>query len=75
MSKWEHCQGVGVDITGLIDWSDSHIVPLQSFADPPDLIVPRPDNLLEGKARASDLSVAQASCEVGKKEKEFFEHP
>ncbi len=44
------------NITGLIDWSGCHTMPLESFANPPDLIVPRPDKFLEGKARAGDLS-------------------
>jgi len=44
------------NITGLIDWSGCDTMPLQSFANPPDLIVPRPDKFLEGKARAGDPS-------------------
>ena len=44
------------NVTGLIDWSGCHTMPIESFANPPDLIVPRPDKFLEGKARAGDLS-------------------
>jgi hypothetical protein len=44
------------NITALIDWSGCQTMPIESFANPPDLIIPRPDKFLEGKAQAGDLS-------------------
>lgn len=44
------------NITGVIDWSGCQTTPLESFANPPEKIIPRADNFQEGKARAGVLS-------------------
>lgn len=60
------------NITGFIDWSGCHTMPMESFANPPDLIVPCSDKFLEGKTRAGDLS-PQRRKEWAKEEVCFFE--